>query len=51
VVALTSQEAVDERVVVYLNRLSDWLFSLARAANAVAGVEDVKWVPKGGAEA
>lgn len=42
-----AQEAVPEAVLVYLNRLSDWLFSLARAANAVAGVEDVKWVPRG----
>jgi cob(I)alamin adenosyltransferase len=27
----------------YLNRLSDWLFTLARAANNRAGVEDVPW--------
>ena len=46
VVALGAQEPVSETVLVYLNRLSDWLFSLARAANAVAGVEDVKWVPR-----
>ena len=34
-------------VVTYLNRLSDWFFSLARAENAVAGVAEVQWVPKG----
>jgi cob(I)alamin adenosyltransferase len=39
-------EPVPEDVLVYINRLSDWLFALARAANAVEGVEDVKWVPK-----
>jgi cob(I)alamin adenosyltransferase len=31
---------------VYLNRLSDLLFVLARVANHRAGVEDVKWIPK-----
>jgi cob(I)alamin adenosyltransferase len=30
-------------VVVYLNRLSDLLFALARRANVVAGVADVPW--------
>lgn len=29
--------------VIYLNRLSDWLFTLARAANHRAGIEDVPW--------
>jgi cob(I)alamin adenosyltransferase len=32
-------------LVVYLNRLSDLLFVLARRANRLAGVEDVPWVP------
>jgi cob(I)alamin adenosyltransferase len=32
-------------VVVYLNRLSDLLFVLARRANVVAGVDDVPWKP------
>ncbi|MBX3459507.1 MAG: cob(I)yrinic acid a,c-diamide adenosyltransferase [Planctomycetes bacterium] len=27
----------------YLNRLSDWLFTVARAANKRAGVEDIPW--------
>jgi cob(I)alamin adenosyltransferase len=39
-------EPVPEHVLAYLNRLSDWLFALARAANAVEGVEDIKWVPR-----
>jgi cob(I)alamin adenosyltransferase len=34
-------------VVVYLNRLSDLLFALARRANVVAGVPDVPWKPRG----
>jgi cob(I)alamin adenosyltransferase len=33
-----------DNVVVYLNRLSDLLFALARLANQRAGVEDVPWV-------
>ena len=45
VVALAATEAVAPEVVVYLNRLSDWLFALARAANAQGGVEDVQWLP------
>lgn len=35
-------------LVVYLNRLSDLLFVLARRANATLGVEDVPWAPRGG---
>lgn len=43
VVALAREEPVGEQVGVYLNRLSDCLFVLARAANARAGVPDVPW--------
>jgi cob(I)alamin adenosyltransferase len=35
------------QVVMYLNRLSDLLFALARRANAHAGVQDVPWNPRG----
>ncbi|HXN32960.1 MAG TPA: ATP:cob(I)alamin adenosyltransferase, partial [Polyangiaceae bacterium] len=34
-------------LVVYLNRLSDLLFALARHANVIAGVQDVPWTAKG----
>ena len=43
VVSLARQEPVGEWTVAYLNRLSDALFVLARAANASAGVDDVLW--------
>jgi cob(I)alamin adenosyltransferase len=43
-VALSQQEPVAPVVLTYLNRLSDWLFALGRAENAVGGVGDVKWV-------
>jgi cob(I)alamin adenosyltransferase len=33
-------------LVVYLNRLSDLLFALARRANVIAGVPDVPWKPR-----
>ena len=47
VVALTAAEPVRELVTVYLNRLSDLLFSLARQANKLADVADVPWTPRG----
>jgi cob(I)alamin adenosyltransferase len=44
VVGLARQEpALSAQIGVYLNRLSDCLFVLARAANAGAGVPDVPW--------
>ena len=36
-------EAVPTPIVIYLNRLSDFLFVLARAVNKRAGVADVPW--------
>lgn len=42
-VALARVEPVGEWTLPYLNRLSDALFVLARAANAEAGVGDVLW--------
>ncbi len=46
VVALTHEEPMNPAVLTYLNRLSDWLFALARAENAVAGVGDVQWMSR-----
>jgi len=42
-VALAAQEPVDSVVVIYLNRLSDWLFVQARWSNHAAGVADSPW--------
>ena len=36
-------ESVPAEVIVYLNRLSDFLFVLARAVNRRAGIADVPW--------
>jgi cob(I)alamin adenosyltransferase len=45
VLAIEDSDARDE-VVIYLNRLSDLLFTLARLANLEAGVPDVPWAPR-----
>jgi cob(I)alamin adenosyltransferase len=45
-VALTHEEPVSPAVLTYLNRLSDWLFALARAENATDGVADIQWRPR-----
>lgn len=42
-VALAEDEAVPAEAVMFLNRLSDFLFVAARAANAAAGLSDVTW--------
>ncbi|HWB53622.1 MAG TPA: cob(I)yrinic acid a,c-diamide adenosyltransferase [Tepidisphaeraceae bacterium] len=39
----TSSEKISPAILVYLNRLSDWLFVHARLANQEAGVPDVLW--------
>src|SRR5712692_1808946 len=44
VVALARTEPVNPQVIVYLNRLSDFLFVLGRVLNA-NGNQDVLWVP------
>jgi cob(I)alamin adenosyltransferase len=45
-VALQRAEAVNPAALAYINRLSDYLFVLARTINA-AGPGDVLWVPGG----
>lgn len=46
VVPLQRSGEVGPEAGVYLNRLSDLLFVLARVANHRADVADVKWIPK-----
>ncbi len=43
VVALKRQESVGKWTLIYLNRLSDLLFALARRANHRAGMADIPW--------
>ncbi len=46
VVALHEQEPVDDRVLQYLNRLSDYFFVLARQLGQNAGAAEVIWTPR-----
>lgn len=43
VVRLSRNEDIGDDLTIYLNRLSDLLFVLARFANHVSGVSEVKW--------
>jgi cob(I)alamin adenosyltransferase len=46
VVAVREAAAVRPELVIYLNRLSDLLFVMARHQNHAAGVADVAWMPR-----
>jgi len=46
-IAAAGEHELDPLALVYLNRLSDLLFILARTANAVEGVDEPLWVPGG----
>ncbi len=46
-VALAQDETVPAAAIIYLNRLSDFLFTAARSANAEAGVGDTTWQSTG----
>ena len=45
VVLLSEEEEVDEIIVRYLNRLSDFLFVLARKIGFDKGVPEINWTP------
>ncbi len=44
VVRLSRNEDIGDAVIIYLNRLSDLLFVMARYANHQSGQEEVKWI-------
>jgi cob(I)alamin adenosyltransferase len=44
-VTLRSLEPVNDSALVYINRLSDLLFIMARAASHLAGAEETLWLP------
>ena len=43
VVALKNMVQIDEKIIIFLNRLSDLLFVLARNENQISGNKDVIW--------
>lgn len=43
VVALKAVEQINENIVIFLNRLSDLFFVLARFENMISGIPDVIW--------
>lgn len=45
-VELKWNENISEETIIYLNRLSDLLFVLARFENQEAGIEETKWIPE-----
>ena len=47
VVKLGRKEEIGNNILVYLNRLSDLLFVLARYANLVSKTPDIEWKPRG----
>lgn len=46
VVALSQNETVAPILITYLNRLSDYFFSLGRALAQEVNAEEVKWIPR-----
>lgn len=42
-VALSKEESINKNTVIYLNRLSDWLFTLARYANHQEKIVETYW--------
>ena len=46
IVQLSSESFVDEKIIVYLNRLSDFLFLLARKLCFDDGIEENIWIPR-----
>ena len=43
-VRLADEAHIEEELIVYLNRLSDLLFTLARLANRRLGIDDIPWL-------
>ena len=46
-VGLAREAHIEEELIIYLNRLSDLLFTLARLANRRLGIDDIPWLGDG----
>lgn len=47
IVELSGQEKINPNVQIYINRLSDWLFTLARYINKLEGKVEIVWKGRG----
>lgn len=47
IVKLSSEEKINPHVLPYINRLSDWLFTLARYVNKIDHVKETPWRGRG----
>ncbi len=45
-VQLGKENFVEQHIVIYLNRLSDYLFCVARLIVKEQGLEEIKWIPE-----
>lgn len=45
-VALNEEETINDSILMYLNRLSDYLFVLARKLTQDLKAEEIKWIPE-----
>ena len=45
IVKLSLEEDVEESIIIYMNRLSDYFFVLSRYITFINNVEEVKWIP------
>jgi cob(I)alamin adenosyltransferase len=45
IVELQENESINDNDVLYVNRLSDFLFVIARYANKLEDVSDIPWIP------
>lgn len=45
VVKLSQSEPVNNNIIIYLNRVSDYLFALCRAESTRSGVPETLWIP------
>ena len=45
-IELNDQEKINTNIIIYLNRLSDYLFMLARKLSKDLSIEEIKWIPE-----
>ena len=44
---LVQEDGCSAEILIFINRLSDLLFALARLANKQEGIKDIPWTPRG----